>query len=270
MVYGIFGVMKSAVTKTFSVGKSVTMATAKVLNRNPLFRFAFSPFYLAGKGIKMGYEGAKYGAYHAEWAGRTGVEAMKGAWGMTGRPAITLALSPLRDVKMCLWDLPIASVRAAIKTPLAILKTPVELVRGTRDAIRSTFKAATSLFTPEVFKNTRQAISDILKAPFRPIAKWLEGPAEVISTAVRTKLQYALAFKRGYEQIGEGASHIRNARQIAGVQMAAVTAQRLEKKRKIEEEKEMEKQQNLEKVQQLQKGGKGKGMGGAMPAPAPA
>jgi hypothetical protein len=265
MVYGVLGAVKSAVTTTFSVGKTATVATAKYLNRNPIFRFAFAPFYWAGKGVKWGYEGTKYAAYQAEFAARTGIEAAKGlAWKSTTRPALTLGLSALRDVKMCLWDLPISVLKGMIRFPIALARSPLELVRGVRDSIVSVPKNVSELYKNLTQLDVRKSISSLFKLPkdiiappiARPLGPMLAPAANVISTAARSKLQYLFAMKDAGSQVVDGVKYIRNARQAAAAQMAAVTAERLERKKKAEEEKEMEKQENMQKVKEL-KGGKG-------------
>lgn len=269
MAYGILGTIKSAVTTTFSYGKGATVTIAKYLNRNPVFRFAFAPFYWAGRGIKWSYEGARYAAYQAEWAARTGIEAGKGlVWKSMARPALTLGYSAIRDVKMCLWDLPISVLKGIIRFPVALARSPLELAYGVRDSIASIPKNASELYRNLVQLDVRNSVRSLFKLPkdiiappiARPLGPMLAPPANVISTATRSKLQYLLAIRDAGRQVKDGVNHIRNARQIAGVQMAAVTAARLERKRKAEEEKEAEKQENIQKVKDLKAGKGGGGM----------
>jgi hypothetical protein len=273
MVYGAgWDAVKTAAGKTVSGTKSV----AKFFNRNPLFRFTFAPAYWAGRGVKWGYKGAQSAAYGAEWAGRTVVEGAKGALDMTGRPLWTLATSAVRDVKMCLWDLPFSILRGVIRLPIALAKSPIELVRGVRDSIVSIPKNARELYQNILQADVRGAVKTLLRTPkdifvppiARPLAPVLKPPAEVVSTGVRSKLQYLFAIKKAGGEVVAGAKRIKNAPGAASTQMAAVTAARLEKKKKLEEEKKAEQTEDVKKVRELKvKGGGAKKGGGETAAP---
>jgi hypothetical protein len=249
-VYGAVETTQKIAKGTLNVGKTITKGVWKLLNRNPLFRIAFAPFYWGAKGAKWSYDRVQDGIYYGELGLRTGGEALRGVGLATARPAITLALAPLRDIKMTnLWDLPVQVLKSAIKLPIAIAKSPLELVRGVRDSITSVprnlvdiWRSVTHLEVRNSIKNVLKLGRDIVLPPLaRPLKPILVEPAKVISVATRAKLQYALAFKKAGEQVMDGGRHIKGSYGIAKAKMAEVVAAREAQKKKWQEADEEQK-----------------------------
>ena len=166
MVYGIGDKVQGAVGKILSFGKSKGKIFGRAAFDNPFFRLVFAPFFWAKKGVDLAYEGTVRAAHKVEWAGRTAFEAGKGLlWKSTTRPALTLGLSALRNVKMCLWDLPISVVKGMIRFPIALAKSPLELVRGVRDSIVSVPKNVSELYTNLKQLDVRNSVRSLLKLP---------------------------------------------------------------------------------------------------------
>lgn len=268
MAYGVVDAIQGGVRKVFSLTGSGLKTFGRSAWENPFFRVVFAPFFIAGKGIKMGYEGVKWGALKTEWAGRTLYQGGVGAVKATARPALTLGFSALRDVKICLWDLPLSVLKGMIRMPIALAKSPVELVRGVRDSIKSVPKNTMEFLQNLKQLEVRNSIKSLFKIPkdfilppfTRPLAPVLAPAGNVVATAARSKLQYLFAIKDSAHQVADGVRHVRNAPNIASQNMAVVTAARAEKKKKRLEEKEEEKKEAMSKLSEAKgKGGKGKG-----------
>ena len=127
----------------------------------PLKRVASYTFGAAGQVL-----GAAERGYH------TGIEAGKGALQMTASPAAMVAYSGLVLPKRMLVDVPWATFKASVKTPLAALKSPINFVSGvwesmtkTRENVSNVLSSVLSLSPSKIYQSTRQAVSDVFVHP---------------------------------------------------------------------------------------------------------
>jgi hypothetical protein len=187
------------------------------------------------KMASLGYKGLSKGVEGIEWTSHAVREGAKGVFKMGVSPFAMLAKSRLVTVKRFLWDVPIATASAALRTPIAIAKSPLEMVKGVRDAVTSVpgnvkevFNSVRHLQFADAARNTRKLVSDLVLPPVtRPIAPILSPGANVIGKAAGAELQTLTTLKQAVtETVPDGARRFWNAPHTASSIMAQVQAKR--------------------------------------------
>jgi hypothetical protein len=278
VVYGFWEETGTAAKKMAGFGKSV----GRRVIANPFVRFAFAPLYWPAQIGSMAYKGAGYAITETERTGRTLYEAGAGMVEGTVRPALTLALSPLTDVKMNLWDLPWATAEAAVCTPIALAATPVEVYRASRDAVKSVLKAGKDLLTlnfGEIIADSRKAVADTFGIVSRPVQNWFNpnfidrkaGISRMVDTVVTSKMQYFYlttpirnfrgkptygAMRDAGKEIREGYKHVLGARKLASATMDKIRSGKPAEEDPAKSREEEKKESG--KKEEGAKGGEGK------------
>jgi len=187
------------------------------------------------KGAKLGYTGLEKAVEGAEWTKNTTIEGVKGLYETTISPFLMLAKSRLVMVKRFLWDVPLATVSAAIRTPIALAKSPLEMARGVRDAIRSVpgnakevFNAVRNFRLGDAIGATRKAITDIILPPItKPLAPIVTPSAKVVGEAFDAEWQTVTTLREAIgERIPGGARRIWNAPKESSAMLARAKAER--------------------------------------------
>ncbi len=217
-----------------------------------------------------------------EWSSHVARETAKGVFKAGVAPWLMLAKSRLVTVKRFLWDVPLASVSAAIRTPIALAKSPLEMVRGVRDGIKSIpgnvkelFSSLAHLRIGDMLRSTRKAITDVILPPIkRPMKPIIEPSLNLAGTAAGAELQtFTVGKQIVTETIPEGVSRAwpANSMRTSSAIMADVKAERALKKAVLAKEK-AEKQEALQNMVNENKGepqigeASKKGAGGGMRA----
>lgn len=224
---------------------------------------------LIKKGFDYTIQGMGKVADGVEWSTYAAIEAGKGAVQMAVSPMAMLAKSRLTMIKRMLWDVPIATASALIRTPIALAKAPIEMVRGVRDAIVSVPKNAGeilnsvfSLNVMDTLKNTRKLVTDALLPPIsRPLMPVLAPAGHLVNTAAGAELQtLAVARQAITETVPQGFSRIMNAPATASATMAQLKAEREARAAALEKEQEEQRKalQAAIKENKGEGGGKGK------------
>lgn len=214
------------------------------------------------KAYELGYLGLSKVTESAQWTRHAVTEALAGTFQTTVSPFMQLAKSRLITAKRFLWDVPIASFSAAIRTPIALATSPINMVRGVRDAIMSVPGNAREILSDvmnfrfmDAMKSTRKAVTDVLVPPFkRPIEPILRPGLEVIGKGVAAEFQTATTLGTAVTQtIPEGARRVWNAPGTASAIMAQIKAKRELNKAVLQQEKE-EADKELEAMIRSEKG----------------
>jgi hypothetical protein len=203
---------------------------------------------------KGAYEGLRWTTHQMEWAARTAREGVKGVWGMTGRPMFTLLTSVYNNLKMNLVDIPVTIGKGIFTIPIAAAKSPFEMAKGVRDGIASIPRNAKDVLKSmwdfdgeKLVESTRKAITQPFTLPAAGVGRGLYGAIaepvsktkDVVSTALRSKLQYILSVREAANDVGDGARTFVAAPTVARGEMDEVLAYRAklrEEKKKMEEE----------------------------------
>ena len=204
---------------------------------------------LITKGADMTMKGGQKVVDGAEWSGYAAKEAAAGAAQSTLAPLAMGIKSRLVAIKrLALWDVPLATLGAAVRTPLAILKSPLDIWRGCKDLVKNTrenigglFNAVRGLDLGKMANYTRRAITDVLlPAPItKPIKSILEPTAHLISTAIGAEWQTVSTARTAItEVIPNGVRRMWNAPATASAIMAEKQARREADKAKLEQERE--------------------------------
>lgn len=212
------------------------------------------------------------GVDRVEWAGYVASESAQGAFQMTATPLGMLVKSRLEMVKNFLWDVPIASFSAAIRTPIALAKSPFTMISGVRDAIKSVpgnvkeiLNSVSQFKLMDTLKNTRKAVTDLFLPPFtKPAKSVLTPPAQLGGAVVKAHmLTPVAAYRAATEVIPEGFNRIKNSTATADAIMLEKARVRAAAKAVLETEKEANKEaweaQKAESIGRAADGGKGGG-----------
>jgi len=155
-----------------------------------IYSWAFGwPLVTKGAGLVM--TGLRKAMYGGEVAAYTALEGTKGALQITVEPVARLAYSRLLAIKRFLWDVPIKTVSAAIRTPIALATSPRETILGVRDAIKSVPRNAKEILNSvrqfrlfDTLSNTRKAITDVILPPITRPMKPILAPAYDLSKTI--------------------------------------------------------------------------------------
>jgi len=229
----------------------------------PIGKVARIPFLPVSWPLKqawnISYAGLSYGVNRAEWSTHVARESIKGLFQAGVSPWLMLAKSRLVTVKRFLWDVPIATASAALRTPIALAKSPFEMVAGVRDAIfgndergtgsifgnvKEIYNSITELNPKNIFDSTRKAITDVLLPPItRPLSPILTPIGNVLNVGIGAELQTGTTMMQAVtETIPEGLKRVWNAPDVATGIMDDITEQRnlLKEVRRTNKEKERE------------------------------
>ena len=206
---------------------------------------------LITRGADMGMRAGQKSVDSVEIGAYTAAEAAKGAGQMTVSPLAILIKSRLTTIKRFMWDVPWASVGAAVRTPLAILKSPLEMFRGVEEAIGSIrgnvkelFNSVTQLKLMDTVRNIRNLVGDALLPPItRPVAPILQPAGNVASTAFEAEFQTVSRVRDIItEVIPGGWNRITNSHDTGKAIFAQKYAGRMARKAEAEKLKQEEKE----------------------------
>ncbi len=181
-----------------------------------VYSWAFG-YPLAAKGANLAMKGLGKVMYGGEWAAYTALKGAEGAAQMTVAPIAMLAHSRLVRLKRYLWNVPISTVSAAIRTPIALATSPREMALGVRDAIKSVPRNAMEILNSvrqfrlmDTLHNTRKAVTDVLLPPIaRPVKSVLSSAYKLASTIFGAEWQTVSTARRAVtEVIPDGARKI--------------------------------------------------------------
>jgi hypothetical protein len=209
------------------------------------------PAKVAGK---LAYAGLAHGVNAAEWTAHATREVAKGIFQGTVKPAAMITKSrTLTRFGRYSYNVPIASVKAGVKTPLALLAAPWRTVLGVRDAIfgnkdrnvNSVFRNSweivkdLALFRGNVVSNTRKAISDAFSPVTRPGKPIFDPLIELAGAIGGAEGQtFTTLGKIANETMPDAINTIRYAGATASAELAAGQAERASKRAEAQKEKE--------------------------------
>lgn len=201
---------------------------------------------LITKGADLAMKGLDKTIHGAELAAHTALEGGKGVLQMTAEPIGRLVYSRLVALKRFLVDVPIATVSAAIRTPIALAKSPLEMIRGVRSAISSVpgnvgeiFNSIREFSLMDTLRNTRKAVTDVLLPPITMPVKPIFTPTyELGKTIFDANWQTVQTARSNLTQVvPNGARKVWNAPNAATVTVNAKRAERAAAQAVIDEEK---------------------------------
>lgn len=226
---------------------------------NVFFRPVTLPLEIAGRASMEALRSVIHGA---EWTYFAGLEVGKGALGMTAKPLERLTKSrSIGRLKELMWNLPLATLSAAWRLPIAFATSPYEMAMGVREGansvlgnIKGILKSLRDFRLGETIKNTRDlvwdTISPIVKRPLAPI---LAPLAAMAMTVYQGEVgNTATAFRESYNDILAGANTVKSAPNTASSIMAQRDQAAAMRKALLEEKKKEEEQAIADEVAKAQ------------------
>ena len=202
------------------------------------------------KGLDLGRKGIASAVRGVKWVGNTAKEGALGVKDMTLKPAYRMGTAAVDDIKRTrFWDVPIASLKAAYRTPIATILAPWNfLVKGVRASIASipdnakdVWNNFTSFKPIETIKSTRNLVWDVLKNPFtHTVGPIVKPVAEVGKEIGRAKWSHVLGVRQALEDVTGGWERFKNAPRVASEKMEIekeFQRQITERKEEIKKEK---------------------------------
>jgi len=126
------------------------------------------------------------------------------------------------SLKRNFWDVPIASAKAAINTPIAFGKTPVEIVRGARKGISNLLSGTKSWLTGDFaigMKMYKDSLLEPIMTTRRIISSWIAPSVELGKQAIRTKTPYIYSFPKAKNDIRHEVREVLNSPSVGHKEM---------------------------------------------------
>ena len=191
-----------------------------------IYSWAFG-WPLIVKGADYTMQGIRKVGDGIEWSGNVAKEAALGTTRALVAPPAMLAKSRLTMVKRMLWDVPIATASACIRTPIALALSPFRMIQGVRAAIASIPKNASELLhsvanlnVMDALKNTRKAITDVLLPPIsKPLMPVLAPAGHLANVAIGANTQTIDEFVKGLGVAREGFQQVWDGPAVASARL---------------------------------------------------